>query len=210
MKAALYARVSTEEQTTANQLGELEQLAKARGWEPVLYEETVSARAAKRPAFDRMMADARAGRVQAIVVWRLDRLHRSLRRMINDVLALEEVGVRVVSVRDSWMDTQGPARSLLLAIFGWVAEMELEINSERTKAGQARARAQGKRIGRPPVSSVLLLGACERVEGGMSVRDACKAMGVKETTLRRTLRARRAKIGGGAGPKPPPSAKSAA
>src|SRR5690349_18797003 len=75
--AALYLRVSTDRQITDNQLEDVRRLAIARGYEPELYEETESAVKA-RPVLDRMMSDVRAGRVQAVAVWALDRLHRSM------------------------------------------------------------------------------------------------------------------------------------
>src|SRR5690242_2510505 len=99
--AALYPRVSTDRQTVENQLSELRQLAAARAFESVLYEEVESA-AKVRPVFDRMMADARAGRVRAIIVWSIDRLHRSMLGAIQTVLECDRIGVPVISVREPW------------------------------------------------------------------------------------------------------------
>ncbi len=87
-KAAVYLRVSTDRQTVENQRAEVEQLARARGYEPIPYEETESA-AKRRPVFDRMLADARAGKLGAVVIWALDRLHRSMQGSVNDVLELD-------------------------------------------------------------------------------------------------------------------------
>ncbi len=123
MKAALYIRVSTEKQTTENQLAELRQLAAARGFEPVIYQEVESA-AKARPVLDRMLSDAHAGRIRVIIVWALDRLHRSMVGSIQTVLECDRIGVPVISVREPWLDTSGPVRPLLVAIFGWVAEQE--------------------------------------------------------------------------------------
>ena len=185
-KAAVYVRVSTDAQTVANQIADVEQLARARGFEPVRYEESESA-AKHRPVFDRMLADARAGRVRAVVVWALDRFHRSMRGTINDVLDLDQLGVRVLSVREGWLDTAGPVRQLLLAIFGWVAEQERTRLIERTRAGIARARKEGKRLGRPPASGVLLGAAADKVAAGWRTARAARAVGVKPSTLRRYL-----------------------
>lgn len=186
MKAALYVRVSTDRQTVDNQVAELRQLAAARGYEPVLYEEVESA-AKARPVLERMLADARAGKVRTILVWALDRLSRSMVGSIQTVLECDRIGVPVVSLRESWLDTTGPVRPLLIAIFGWVAEQERSRLIERTKAGLARARAQGKRLGRPPASPILLHAAAELVAGGSSVTDAARRAGVKRTTLRRFI-----------------------
>lgn len=187
-RAALYLRVSTSDgrQTTANQLPDLERLAAARGFEVAMYEEQESAVKA-RPVLDRLLADVRSGRVQAVVVWALDRLHRSMVGSINAVLELDRLGVPVISLKEPWLDTSGPVRSLLVAIFGWVAEQERTRLIERTKAGLDRARAQGKRLGRPPCSPVLLTSAADQVAAGVSVRAAAKALGVPERSLRRHL-----------------------
>ncbi len=189
--AALYIRVSTDRQTVENQVAELRQLAAARGFEPVIYEEVESA-AKARPVLDRMLVDARAGRVRAILVWALDRLHRSMVGSIQTVLECDRIGVPVVSVREPWLDTAGPVRPLLIAIFGWVAEQERTRLIERTKAGIERARLKGtksgKPIGRPPTSSVLLHAAADLVRSGMSVNAAARAKGVSHGALGRFLR----------------------
>ncbi len=185
-KAAVYLRVSSDRQTVENQRAEVEQLARARGYEPIAYEETESA-AKRRPVFDRMLADARAGKVRAVAVWAIDRLHRSMQGAINDVLELDRLGVRVLSVRESWLDTAGPVRALLVAIFGWVAEQERARLIERTKAGLERARRQGKRLGRPPCSAIALHAAAEAVRAGSSIRRAANVKGIPESSLRRFL-----------------------
>jgi DNA invertase Pin-like site-specific DNA recombinase len=184
--AALYARVSTTEQTTENQLPEMERLARARGFDVARYEETESA-AKVRPVLDRLLNDARAGKLGAVVVWALDRLHRSMVNAVSTVLELDRLGVQVISLKEPWLDTAGPVRPLLIAIFGWLGEQERNRLVERTKAGLARARAQGKRIGRPPASRVLLSAAADLVRAGMPVAKAARAKGVARTTLRRFM-----------------------
>jgi DNA invertase Pin-like site-specific DNA recombinase len=188
--AALYARVSSTDgrQTVENQLPELEHLAAARGFKVARYEEHESA-AKARPVLDQLMADARAGKVHAVIVWALDRLHRSMVGAVNAVLELDRLGVQVISVREPWLDSGGPVRPLLVAIFGWVAEQERANLIARTKAGLARARAQGKRLGRPPCSPVLLTAAADLVRSGVPVAKAARLKGVKRTTLRRFLAA---------------------
>ncbi|SRR5712692_5060171 len=185
-RAALYLRVSGDRQTVENQRSDVEQLARARGYEMLLYEETESA-AKSRPVFDRMLADVRTGSIQAVVVWALDRLHRSMQGAINDVLELDRLGVRILSVREPWLDTAGPVRSLLVGIFGWVAEQERARLIERTKAGLERARREGKRLGRPPCSMIALHAAAEAVRSGTSIRKAAAARGIPESSLRRFL-----------------------
>ena len=187
--AAIYLRVSTDRQTVANQLAEVRQLALARGFEPIVYEEVESA-AKARPVLDRMLDDARAGRVQAVAVWALDRLHRSMTGAINTVLELDRLGVPVLSVRENWLDTSGPVRPLLVAIFGWVAEQERARLIERTRAGLERARRQGKRLGRPRASPLKVGAALQLIEGGRSIRQAAKETGVSREVVRRAAAAK--------------------
>jgi putative DNA-invertase from lambdoid prophage Rac len=187
--AALYLRVSKDNgsQTVENQRPDLERLAQARGFTVVnVYEEQASA-AKHRPAFEALMADARRGSFKVVLVWALDRLHRSMVGSITTLLELDRIGVQVVSTREPWLDTSGPVRSLLVAIFGWVAEQERARLIDRTKAGLERARREGKRLGRPPASPVLLSAAADLVASGISVAEAARAKGVKRTTLRRFL-----------------------
>ena len=186
IRAGLYVRVSTDRQTVENQLAELRQLARARSFEPVIYEEVESA-AKARPVLDRLLTDARAGRIRAILVWALDRLQRSMLGAIQTVLECDRLGIPVLSVREGWLDTSGPVRPLLVAIFGWVAEQERARLIERTKAGIERARRQGKRLGRAPASPILLHAARDLVANGVPVAKAARLKGVARSTLRRFL-----------------------
>lgn len=182
--AGVYLRVSTDRQTVQNQLADLDRLVRARGYDPAIYEEVESA-AKARPVLDRLLADARAGRVHAVAVWALDRLHRSMTGAINTVLELDRLGVRVLSVREPWLDTDSPVRPLLVAIFGWVAEQERTRLIERTRAGMDRARREGKKIGRPRTSTVLLHAAADLVAAGVPVAEAARRKGVSRASLRR-------------------------
>src|SRR5512141_2763080 len=184
--AGVYLRVSSDRQTVDNQRTDLDRLVRARGYEVVTYEEVESA-AKARPVLDRLLADARAGRVDAVAVWALDRLHRSMVGAINTVLELDRLGVRVISVRESWLDTDSPVRPLLVAIFGWVAEQERTRLIERTKAGMERAKREGKRIGRPGTSPVLLHAAADLVLQGVPVAEAARRKGVSRASLRRWM-----------------------
>src|SRR6266568_7269444 len=185
-KAGLYVRVSTDRQTADNQLAEVTQLAVARGYESVVYEEVESA-AKVRPVLDKMLADVRAGRVQAVAVWALDRLHRSMTGAISTVLELDRLGAPVLSVREGWLDTSGPVRPLLVAIFGWVAEQERTTLIARTKAGIERARREGKTLGRPKASPILLQAARDLVATAVAISEAATAKGVSRSTLQRFL-----------------------
>ena len=142
----------------------------------------------KCPPGRTILTDARTGKVQAVVIWAINRLHRSMPGAINDILELDRLGVRVLSVREPWLDTSGPVRPLLVAIFGWVAEQERNRLIERTKAGLERAKRAGKRLGRPPCSPVLLRAAADHVARGISIRKAAAESKIPASSLRRFLK----------------------
>lgn len=153
MNVAIYLRVSKDDgsQDETNQEPDCRRLCEARSWpRPMVFAERESG-ARERPVWNQLLEYAHQGEVNAIVVWSLDRIGRTMWKTIDDVRALERGGCRLVSVRESWLDTGGPAAPLLLAIFAWVAEHERTRLVERTKAGIARARARGAVLGRPAV-----------------------------------------------------------
>src|SRR5262249_4115040 len=148
MRAAIWARVSTTEQETENQVRQLREAAERRGLEVAgLYRPEASAWKGKhRAELDRALADARAGRYEVLLVWAVDRLTREgPLETLQVVDRFARAGVQVVSLQEGWTEAAGELRDLLLAIVGWVARFESSRRSERTKAGMARAREQGKR-----------------------------------------------------------------
>ena len=155
MKAALYLRVSTTEQNVDNQLPALEAYAESRGWQIVeTYRENESAwRAGHQSELARLLADIRGGKrkYDVLLIWALDRLSRQgigpLLQLIN---SFEVYGCHVVSVNESWTHPDaGPMREIFIAMSAWAAKFESDRRSERTKAGLARAIANGKKLGRP-------------------------------------------------------------
>src|SRR5687768_9026876 len=118
IRAAIYARVSTIDQTCENQLLELRRYCSARGWTSAEYVDTgISGTKERRPALDRLMTDARQRRIDAIVVWRLDRFGRNLRHLVNSIEELAATGVAFVSMGES-IDTSSPTGRLMLGILG--------------------------------------------------------------------------------------------
>jgi putative DNA-invertase from lambdoid prophage Rac len=185
-RAAIYLRVSTDKQSNENQKPEVEQLARARGFEVVtVYEEQVSA-VKKRPEYEQMLKDARRGKFDVLIVWALDRFGRSMVGNLGDVLELDRIGVTVISVKESWLDTGSPVRTLLIAIFSWVAEQERSRLVERTKAGVAAARRRGARLGRPRARLDHEHLRDLRAQG-MSVRKIAESLGVGSSTVQRRL-----------------------
>ena len=152
MRACIYSRVSTSGQDVQNQYTVLTEWAKHRGFEVVaVYQEEESAwKAGHQKELAKLLADARKGKFQVVLVWALDRLSREGALAILSLAhKLSVCGVKVLSYQESWTEAPGELAELLYALTGWVARMESQRRSERTKAGLARVKAQGKRLGRP-------------------------------------------------------------
>jgi len=154
MKAALYLRVSSTEQTSDNQLPALKLFAESRGWEIAeIYSEAESAwKVGHQKELARLLNDCRNGRhkFDVVLVWALDRLSREgPAAILNLISTLSFCHVRVLSYQELWTEAPGQLGELLFAIAGWVAKMESERRSERTLAGLSRAVKEGKTLGRP-------------------------------------------------------------
>lgn len=188
LRAALYARVSTlNGQDVGLQLDELRQVAAQRGWEVVEYvDEGVSGAEARRPALDRMLADAQAGKIDVVAVWKLDRLGRSLQHVLGLLDDLGGWGVEFVSLRDVGLDSTTPAGRLFTAIIAAFASFERDLIRERVVAGVRRAQASGKHCGRPKVE-LDLRPALAMLDQGHGLKTTAKAIGVSRATLRRRL-----------------------
>jgi putative DNA-invertase from lambdoid prophage Rac len=181
MRAAIYARVSTFDQEPENQLQELRRYVKARGWTGVEFvDRGVSGSKDKRPALDALLKDAKRRRFDVLVCWRLDRLGRNLRHLVTMLEDLQHVGVAFVSLGEG-IDCTTPAGKLQLHILAALAEFERERIRERVMAGLLRARAQGKRLGRPRRRPITV-----NVPGG-TVRAAAQTWGVSKSTAARWI-----------------------
>jgi DNA invertase Pin-like site-specific DNA recombinase len=185
MRAAIYVRVSTDQQTVDNQLLELRRYVAARGWQVQEYvDHAVSGAKESRPALDAMLKDAKRRRIDAICCWRLDRLGRSLKHLIMLIDELNALGVALISLGES-IDTSTPAGRLQLHILGAIAQFERERIRERVVSGLLRARSQGRRLGRP--KAPLPIAKIEAVSG-LSNTAAASALGVSVGTVKRWRR----------------------
>ena len=152
MRTALYARVSTTDQTCEMQLRELREYAARRGWQVVgEYVDTGwSGAKASRPELDRLMQDARRRRFDAVLVWKLDRWGRSVADCVRSLQELASLGVRFLAVTQNLdTDQSNPMSRFLLHILAAVSEFEREMIRERVVAGIRNARTKGKTLGRP-------------------------------------------------------------
>ena len=180
-----YARVSTQEQTLDLQL---DALARAGCEHDHIYVDSISGsvRGVERPGLGKALTYARAG--DQLVIWRLDRLGRSLRDLIEQVAGLERREIELVSLQER-IDTTTPAGRALFQMCGVMAEFERNLISERTKAGLAAARARGRKGGRKPKMTPAKIDRAAELmqERRLTVREIADLSGVTTTTLYRYL-----------------------
>jgi len=177
-----YARVSTQDQNLDLQIDALKKECCER-----IYEEKASGSKAERPELARMMEHLRSGDI--LVIWKLDRLGRSLRHLIDLVERLKNMGVELVSIQDK-VNTATPAGKLIFAIFGALAEFERDIIRERTNAGLAAARARGRVGGRKKALNqsqvkILMTMASDK---SLPIGDICRQLKISKATYYNYLR----------------------
>ncbi len=151
MRVALYARVSTTNgQSPEMQLAELREYATRRGWEVAAehIDLGISGARERRPELDKLWADCRRRKVDAVVVYRYDRFARSLRQLVNALEEFRALGIDFVSLHEG-VDTSTPNGRLVFGIFASIAEFERELIRSRVRSGLAAAKAKGKCLGRP-------------------------------------------------------------
>ena len=190
-RAAIYSRVSTSDkgQDLTLQSSELRDYCARQGWELLEYEDQASASASKaRPGFSRMMKDAMQRRFGVLVVWKLDRLFRSMQQCVNTLEELRQWKVRFVSLRDG-LDLPGgeeptSVQNAMLHMFAMFAQFERDLIRERVKAGMAHANAKGRALGRRRV--IVDAGQVKRLrEAGRSWHEIGLELGKNWMTCRR-------------------------
>jgi DNA invertase Pin-like site-specific DNA recombinase len=188
MRVALYARVSTDGQDPELQLAALRAHVAHRGWE--LVEEYVdrgfSGAKARRPALDRLMAAAWAGRFQAVLVWRFDRFARSTKHLVTALDTFRGLNIGFISLQEQ-LDTSSSIGQAMFTIIGTMAQLERDIIRERVVAGLDRARLRGVQLGRPRVQ-VDLEAIRQFHQEGLSLNGIAHRLRCSRATLRRRLR----------------------
>lgn len=188
-KAALYARVSTRDkgQDPEMQLFHLRKYADSR--ELTVFKEYVdhglSGTKDNRPGLISLMEDARKKRFSVVIVYRFDRFARSVVHLVNALSEFNHLKIDFVSFNEN-IDTASPMGQAMFTIIGAMAQLERDIIAERVKSGLARARARGKRLGRPPVS-ITLQEIKEAQALGLSIRQLPEKLGVSKSTIERHL-----------------------
>ena len=187
-RVAIYARVSTGDQTCDNQLCDLREYCRARGWTDVreFTDMGVSGTRERRPALDKLMAEVRARKVDVVVVAALDRLGRSVRHLVETLEVFRHLGVEFISLREQ-IDGSGPLGQAIFTIIAAIAQLERSLIVERVKAGLRRARSEGKKLGRPRLKvdehQLRIV-----VNQKLPVRAASKLLGVSPSSYLRLVR----------------------
>jgi DNA invertase Pin-like site-specific DNA recombinase len=187
VRIALYARVSTTDQNADLQLVELRRYAAARGWVVAaeFVDRGVSGAVVSRPALDQLWATARRRDVDGVVVWRFDRLSRSVSDLVRSLEEFRALGVAFVSIHEQ-IDTNSPTGRVVFAVVAAMAEFEREILRERVKAGLSRARERGVRLGRPLKLDALEILRLRR--DGLSVPAIARRVDAAASTVADLLR----------------------
>jgi DNA invertase Pin-like site-specific DNA recombinase len=187
-RAAIYARVSTLDQEPENQLAELRRYVAARGWTAAEFvDKGISGSKDRRPALGALIKDAKRRRFDVLVCWRLDRLGRSLKHLVTLLDELQILGVAFVSLQEG-IDATTPAGKLQMHILASIAEFERARIAERVRAGLARARANGRRLGQRPLR--ITAEDLDRT-ADLSVRRAAAELGIPRSVLHRARLSRR-------------------
>lgn len=190
-KVALYARVSTDGQTVDNQLEQLNQIAERHGWEIVQTYTDKGISGAKgrkqRPQLDAMLKAATRKEFDMVAVWSVDRLGRSLQDLIQLLSELEHKGIDLYLHQQS-IDTTTPSGKAMFGMLGVFAEFERSMIQERVKAGLQRAKAKGKKLGRPTISDDKVIKIQEARQQGKGIRKIATEVGVGVGTVMKVLR----------------------
>src|SRR5262245_45019684 len=193
-RAVMYLRVSTVDQTTANQERELRQVAERAGWEVVrVYKDhgiSGSKGRDKRPAFDALHKAAARREFDVVMAWSVDRLGRSLQDLISFLSEIHANGVDLF-LHQQGLNSTTPAGKALFQMMGVFAEFERSMIQERVRAGLARARSEGKRLGRPRIAAELekrILAALKSPGRTEGVRKIAARFGADPSTVQRINR----------------------
>src|SRR3989442_10779796 len=187
-RIAIYARVSTSDQTCDNQLRDLRDYCRARGWTDVreFIDTGISGTKERRPALDKLMAEVKGRHVDVVVVAAFDRFGRSVRHLVETLELFRHLDVEFISLREQ-IDTGSPLGQAVFTIIAAVAQLERSLIVERVKAGLRRARSEGKTLGRPRLKAderQLRIVASQK----LPVRAASKLLGVSPSSYLRLVR----------------------
>ncbi len=191
VRAAIYLRVSRDDQTTENQRLVLEKVARHRGWVIVQTYEDQGISGAKgrdqRPAFDQMLKDAVRRQFDVLMVWSIDRLGRSVLHVANALAELDAAGVALYSDQQA-IDSTTPMGRAMIQMASVFGEQERQIIRGRVLAGLDRVRQQGKKLGRPKVSAKTEDAIRRHLSDGNGILKVAALVGVGSGTVQRVKR----------------------
>lgn len=188
-RVAIYARVSTNDQTTQNQVLVLRELAQTQDANVVFefIDKGISGVKKDRDALSAMLTAAKARKFETLYVYSIDRLSRSVKNLIETVETLNSLGVTIVFKREN-IDTQSAMGQFFLTVLGSLAQFEREIMIERINAGIARAKAEGKKMGRPSKLNDGLINAVTMLyDKGVSIRNIAQTCSLGVGTVYKIL-----------------------
>jgi DNA invertase Pin-like site-specific DNA recombinase len=191
MRIAIYTRVSTGSQTTENQLRELQTVAERHGWQVVVRftDEGISGAKGRdqRPGLNRLMEGVTRRDFDKVMAWSVDRLGRSLPDLLNIMGELKANGVDLYLHQQS-LDTSTPAGRAMFQMLGVFSEFEREIIRERVNSGLARAKAQGKKLGRPTRDTPKRITAIRKLRNqGVGINKIARQLGIGVSVVQRVV-----------------------
>ena len=186
-RVGLYARVSTEDQNTlAMQNRAMREYAARRGWTVVMQVREVNSGIVRRQAREKLLEAARRREIDGVLVWRLDRWGRSVTDLLATLQELDHLGVGFVSLTEA-LDLTTPAGRAMAAMLAVFAAFEREVLQERTRAGMAHARQNGKRLGRPATAAAHTAEIRKLHRTGVSKSEIARRLQIGRTSVRRIL-----------------------
>jgi putative DNA-invertase from lambdoid prophage Rac len=189
-RAGLYSRVSTnDQQTLSMQSRAMREYAARRGWTIAMQVREGNSGAARREARERVIDAARRREIDVVLVWRLDRWGRSVTDLLATLQELEHLGVGFASLTEA-LDLTTPAGRAMAGLLAIFSEFEREVLRERTRAGLAHARQQGKRLGRPATAVAHAAEIQKLHRAGVSKSEIARRIQIGRTSVRRILEAR--------------------
>lgn len=188
MKTAIYIRVSTDDQHVNAQYNEIIRTIPSTGYYSVYNDSGVSGTTANRKELQRLFKDIEEGRINKVIVYKMDRLFRSLKDLINTLTLWDQKGVVFVSVKDN-VDLSTPTGRLMMHLLGAFAEFEASLIRERVKAGMKNAKQNGTRSGKPigRAPTDLNVESLKSLQRNLSYRGIAKATGVPKSVVYRAL-----------------------
>ncbi len=186
-RVALYVRVSTKDQSVDMQLIDLERYSRERGFNVfMVYKDNISGTKNTRPGLDHLMNDAKKRKFDVVLVWRFDRFARSTKHLVNALYEFRSLGIDFISYQEN-IDTSSPLGEAIFTIISAMAKLERDIIAERVKGGLRKAKANGKRLGRPK-NDVDANKVIDYKRQGKSIREIAKEMGIHRSKVERTLK----------------------